>query len=497
MALLDFMTGRRAATPNTTATPQAAIKPLPQTHEEWTLKMEVQEAWYDQARYTADESATGNLFRAEREDGTLIIETKRLTRDIQFVVDADRKLLFKGLTIEVVPTGNDAADAAYLEAAVAVWTRSQGVEQSAEWGLLLCKRGTMYLAPVLHPVGMGEKKAFIVGYDPVHVRTVFSPTGLPIMDKASIKLMWRDALELAPDGELSSNPIQHTSVRLMGPRTVELEVLDAEGELEVRDVAFPMWITTFINGVVEDEQSGDPGIGPHVPLVQLKFQPSGQPEWGLWACHGMEPALASIDSLWTMIQAGGARYGNPTLFLFGARLDEEGIDSAQRFGRMFHGMDSEARAEYLEASMSGAVLLLSAVQDQRKAIRETLPEFLFLDSGANSSGKALSFRASELVSKIEEIRDRIYPCIARALEMAVSMDTGVEYTPDTRRLKITAGPVLPVDTAALIESLAKVDSMSAIQRVDVVRHLQRVGLVPIEADPVEYAEALATPAQVD
>ena len=480
--------------------PAAAEKPLPTTHEEWKALMVSWEAWYAQAPYTAAESSALNLFRAVRDNGDLIVETKRSTREVQFVIDVDRKLLFQDLVIEVIPTGKDGKvtpeDEAYLEAAVAVWQRSHGEEQAAEWGLKLCTRGTHYLAPVLHSTGLGARKAYIVSYDPMLVHTVWHHSGIPLMVGASISMPYYDKPTMNPTGELTQNQVLNSYVRTLGPRSITRQVQDAEGDTIDQITREGMWVTTYKNGEeVEEESGGFPELAGAIPLVQMKFQPSGQLGYGLWACHGLTLGLSAIDSMSTMTQAAGIRYAAPTMVMTGADLDTQGAGEVQRFGTTLHGLPADAQVYNLEAKMSGSEMLLKDAQDRRASLRSTFPEFLFVGVAADSSGTALSYRAAQLVSKIEEIRSRIYPALARVLEMAVSMDTEQQYTPDTRRLKITAGPVLPVDVAALIESLSKVDALSAIQKVDVVRQLQRVGLVPVDADAQTYADELVAPVE--
>ena len=77
----------------------------PQTFDEWQRVYGRREAAYTGRLYDLEELRHHRLFRALDPGGAVIAETRRLTRDIQHVVDVDAAALASTWTIEPAGTG--------------------------------------------------------------------------------------------------------------------------------------------------------------------------------------------------------------------------------------------------------------------------------------------------------------------------------------------------------------------------------------------------------
>ena len=198
----------------------------------------------------------------------------------------------------------------------------------------------------------------------------------------------------------------------------------------------------------------------------------------------MERGIALLDSLITQIQAVGNRYGDPKLFLKGAKFGAD--TSAITFGRAISGIPADGELGYLEPTMSGVKALLDALGRLNAMTRETFPEFSIFGGGAAASGEALRYRGEAFVRKLQSARGRAHPQVARAIGMGVAMAAGVAYDPDAVPFRLECGPVLPVDTDADLARVHDVKMRSGFRIGDYTRHLQRLGLVGVENDPVDY-----------
>jgi len=243
-------------------------------------------------------------------------------------------------------------------------------------------------------------------------------------------------------------------------------------------------VLAYRDGDLIPEQSGPHRLGV-VPLVHVPFLPYADPEHGLWAAPGLEGAMAHVDSIHAMIRAVGNRYGEPRLAVKGATVGDDA--DVLKFGRIISGLPEGGDVFYVEPTMAGINALLAAAQAAREAIKETIPEFLFTEAGAGSSGTALSLRATQFRSKMREVRSRWYRGLARVTEYAVAIAGQRAWDPDTIDLRVTSGPILPPDIEAELRALALARSDGGLKRADYVRHLQRLGIVGSEHDPEEYA----------
>ena len=403
----------------------------------------------------------GQLFRALDDDGNVIAITRRLHRDVQHVVDVATAALAAGLVLGV---SADAPDGLY-KAARRIWRR--GARTSVgKWARLLTAMGDYYL----EPVRVGPGKARLVGYDARVVVSEYSTDGLERLERVTITHQFADTTTaVSADGKpVITNTTPHVYQRIL----TETEII------------------VTLDGELVEEQSGIHGLGV-VPCVHLQSIPTSEPEHALWVGHGMDRAEAEVDSLMSMISAIGDRTGNPRLEIKGAKVADE--SKISRFGRIlnFHGGSKDALAaagaRYIEPTLAGVAVLLSASEILLADVRASMPEFIFGNAGANASGDALRLRMDQYKAKYTEIRDRWQDGLSRALGMALAIEAGRPFDEEIAdALAWDAPPLTPINVQDIIAAVVAADGLGAIRAVDVVRSLQKTGLVDPSVDPAEY-----------
>ena len=240
----------------------------------------------------------------------------------------------------------------------------------------------------------------------------------------------------------------------------------------------------YCQGQPVPSESGRNPLGA-VPLVRVAYRDVGDGSLSTWAGYGYEDALAAVDSFFTQLQALTTRHANPILKAIGvqvaqdARLSEAGRSVALPIG---------ADLQWLEATLQGANTALDAASKMREALVQTLPEFLFVDSGASSSGTALSYRAGAFVAKIEPIRRGFYRALAEVVGMAVAIDYGAPWDDLADVYVVDGGSALPMDVSATSTLTAQLLTQGLLTAADAVRVLQGLGVgVPEDADAGDYA----------
>ena len=262
---------------------------------------------------------------------------------------------------------------------------------------------------------------------------------------------------------------------------------DGMGAVEVyKRVLTKERIDVYYNGVLSVAESGPHGLGV-VPAVHLQALPFDQPEHSLPAASGIERIVARMDSLMTQAGAVGARFANPTLATFGFKVGRN--SDVQRFGRMIDGAPKDGRAEYIEATTASITQLLEAMREADRHLRDTCPEVLFSSDAAQESAEARSLRGNSFELKMEAMRGGIYGELCRVTGMAVALDANRAFGEEDEQFIIHAPPVLPRGVKSELEALALIEPK--IKRSDYIRHLQRLALVPADADPESYAAEVA------
>lgn len=457
-----FGGGGRVPDPATNGQPSGPNR-IPTTHEEWVQRYSWLHDAYVGGPYSVGDMKALGLFRALDPDGDVILETRRLTRDVQHVVDTGAQALW-GATPAIDLMPGMAGTPADLETAARVWRRSRVTEQKERWSRWGASMGDVVLeAARLNTAPPYDVR--IVGYDPRVCEVEYDDaTGCEIA-RVVITQPYLDMPDAGPRGTAGGMGVLHEYVR----------ILDRES------------VTVYRDGVLVPEESGPHLLGV-VPAVHLSWLPYVDPSHGLWTAVGLEQPLALIDSLLTQVQAIGVRHANPLLAISGAKIASgAGVFD---FGRVLSGLPADGKAEYLEASLQGVAQLLEAANVARQQARDTLPEFLFTQAGASASGAALNFWAAAFVAKMESIRGRWSPGLARVTEYAVRMEQGSAYDPDDALYRVQAPPVLPVNVEGEVKVLHDVLERGGIRLIDYVRGLQRIGVLGAEVDPEEYAAAL-------
>jgi len=401
-----------------------------------------------------------NLFVAVDSQDREITVTRRMTRDLQFVCEVDAaSIASNSLALQVRPdliSPDDDAGLA-LERGAEVWRRSGVDRQRQRWALNLCVFGEGYLEALNTKEG-----AVVVWHDPRTVEVQLDPTGRYI-ERAVITIYHASGLEIDPE---------------TGAYTGERKTV------QYRRVITPAAVQVFRDGQPVAAESGRNPLGA-VPLVRVAYRDVGDGSLSTWAGYGYEDALAAVDSFFTQLQALTTRHANPILKAIGvqvaqdARLSEAGRSVALPIG---------ADLQWLEATLQGANTALDAASRMREALVQTLPEFLFVDSGASASGTALSYRAGAFVAKIEPIRRGFYRALAEVVGMAVAIDYGAQWDDLADVYVVDGGSALPMDVTATSELTVSLLTQGLLTASDAVRVLQGLGVgVPEDADSADYA----------
>lgn len=439
--------------------------PYPTTHEQWVARYGwLSDSYTGEAYTTGDMTALG-LFRALDPDGKVILETRRLTRDVQHVVNVGATALWGATaTLDWQAGRRSTGVAERLERASRVWRRSRVQERKGTWATWGASMGDV----VIEAVRTNPRPPYdsvLVAYDPRLCEVDYDDlTGTEIV-RLVVKIPYFEAATAGPRGTTGGLTQLREYVRILTPES----------------------ITVYRDGELVEAESGDHNLGV-VPAVHLGWLPYVDPAHSLWTAPNLEQPIALVDSLLTQVQAIGARHANPILATPGVTMPA-GTDIFA-FGRVVTGMPAGADVKYVEANLQGVATLLEAANIARQQARDTLPEFLFSQAGASSSGAALNFWASAFVSKIEGIRGRWSPGLARATQYALLLDEDAEYDPDDEMFQVLAPPVLPVNVEAEVATLETVMDRGGMLLVDYVRSLQRIGVLNAEHDPDEYAAAL-------
>lgn len=432
------------------------LRAIPETEAGWQQRYGWLWDWYLGAPYSQSDVAALSLFRASDVDGNLIAMAQRLTRDAQFVVDTDVHALAGGRwSLDLA--GGRTGGSGLIREGEAVWRRSQLQSRRASWLRAVCAMGDAFLEAV-----RTEGGTRIVAYDPRHVAVEYSPDGMDLLS-ATIRIPYID-----PEGV---------------PRVYERHL--------TRDAIEVTEQRTDGGADVVQEESGEHGLGV-VPMVHLQCQQIvGIPEHSLWSGHGLDLYTAAMDSMMAQLRAIATRYAHPHIVAKGVRLGDTSGDGGglEQFGRIFNGLPDDASVEYLEAGMGAIQPIYDVVRQYGDSVRATIPEFTLAGSGANTSGRALEFRADQFRRKMRDLATRTHAQVARITEYAVLMQRGQPYSGQDR-YRIGAPPPLPIDDTQRVTLVQQAMSAGLMTRADGVRHMQAVGLVDEEIDAQAYADGL-------
>lgn len=414
---------------------------------------------YTGSDYTDQEVQDYNLFQAKNGDNQVIATAKRITADIRFVVHVDAaSIASDGVSLQVreamLPGGQESAPLA-LELGQAVWRRSGVGLHLLRWASNTCILGDYWLE-----VQRGASGAVLVGHDPRRVVATMDPTGQTVQQLVVSHQYTDDATIDPRTGAFSGKPEQHLYRRVVTPTEVRV----------------------YRDDRLVPEESGPNTLGV-VPAVRLSYRPILDGHLSEWAGSGYEAAVAAVDSARTQVLSIVTRHANPILALIGARLAAG--EDLQTIGRTI-AVPGDADVKWLEAALNGVQVAVEQADALRSALKETLPEFLFVESGASSSGSALSYRAGAFVAKIEPIRQSIYSQLARCIGWAVAIDAGVPWSEAADYYTVDGGEALPMDVAASSGLYVGLAAGGWLTGADTVRRLQGLQLIGPDEDPAEY-----------
>lgn len=452
---------------------RASFRPtFPTTHDEWCAAYAQRHRAYVGEPYDVAEIKAMGLFRAIDPNGFVLAETRRLTRDYAFVVDTDvNAIVGAGLSLEVagrVRAADEVLAAALQVQGEAIWRRSELAKHLERWVRSWAVKGDLFLEAVL--TSTSPRTAQIVMYQPHQVEVAYDETGTGIAS-AVVSVAYLEA----PEPDASTGQVLTTGDRAM--RTY------------VRRLT-PQVIEVWRDGVYSPDESGPHMLG-RVPLVHVPYIPYDEPDHGLGAGFGLDEPIALIDSFLTQVRAIGNRHANPILAAIGVRLaDGSDILKLGRTANIPEGGD----LKYIEADLHGVEVLLDAVQRHRETVRATYPEFLFIEAGANASGEALSYRASQFESKMLAIRARLFTALAEVTEMCRCLETRQAFAAEMMPYRVVGGPVLPRSVATVLGNVGTALDRRLMRQADAVAVVQGLGLVDKERDPAEYAASVATEA---
>lgn len=406
--------------------------------------------------YTLAEVQRLALFRAVGTDDVTTAITQRIMRDGAFVCGVDAAAIATdGVTLGTTPGAEDRLDDGRAQ-----WEQSAISDNLPWWATNLCVDGLGYLEVFLTAPGVPA----IVWHQPTSVEVSKDRAGSTIT-QAVITILEPPAWSVSADGSIDVGGKPTTYRRLLTPAKIAAWRDDA---------ALP-------------DETGPNTLG-RVPLIEVAFAKCADGSMPLNACQGIDDAIALINSTIMQIGTIGSRNANPTLLTIGARL-ADGADM-QKAGKVL-SVPADADIKWLELSMTGLRSLVETMVAVLDAVRQTMPEFLFVDSGANSSGTALSYRAGAFVAKIQPVRARMYAALAEAVSLAVCLAAGRPWSPDEMVYAVDGGSPLPMDVASGAALRQTLMDAGLLRREDVVSWLQAARVAP-EGDPAGYAaKALA------
>lgn len=427
----------------------------PETWEEWQDEYQRREERYNGEGYNDAEIREWHLFEARTDADEVIARTQQLTRDHQLVAEIGGSALAIGATLQDGPVNSPALTAEGQQ----IWRRSGLLNNLTDPAKMLVKLGRVGIEAALNQDG----EPILLLHEPDQYRVSYGITNRSEITRVAITIPYWDEVQIGPTGEVLDSGTPHTYVRILTPEDV----------------------TTWIDGKIDDAQSGAHGLGV-VPFVNCTFNRVGLTEHGHHAAHGLAPAIAHYDAAFMQMRAIGNRNGNPLLVGRGVTFGSTS-DAASKLGRLLGLSDPASDLHYLEISAQGIKVLLEAANAARLAARETLPEFLFAGAGADASGEALRWRASAFERKYAGVRESWFRQLATITQIAQIYGAGGAYDPAEAYYEVVGAPLLPPDVSGEMEALEATTRIQRLTPADYVRRYQRLGLVPSSADPDTYA----------
>lgn len=430
---------------------------LPSTESGWKARYMWLADWYAGEPYADDDVKALRLFKAVDADDEVIAMAQRLTRDFQFVIDTDTHALAGGRWSLQMAGGVVAQE--QLEAGEAVWRRSGLQAHKAGWIRSMANLGDLWV----ESVRMDDDTVQLVAYDARHCTPEYSADG-QTLERLTIQIRYFGA----PDAD--GTRALHVYTRTLTPDRIEATEDDRDG------------VPVTVVG-----QSGEHKLGV-VPAVHLRMtEIVGCPEHSLGAGHGLDLPMGAMDSAMAQVRAVFERYAHPKLVVTGARM---GTNNFEQFGRYIDALPEGADMSYLEPTMAGLQPMWEVIRGYMADVRSTIPEFTLAGAGANTSGRALEFRADQFRRKMLDAQTRTHAEIAKVTHYAVLMGEGLAYDGADRGYRIVAPPPLPIDGTGRAQIVVTAVEGGLLKRVDGVKQMQALGILDEEIDAEAYAAEL-------
>ena len=430
-------------------------EPYPSTEAGWRERYFSLQRAYEHGEYGDGEVKAAHLWAARGDDGKVIDIARRLFGFFRFICDVDARALIgpKGLTLEV----EGADDAALLAKGEAVWRRSRLKQAVRRWARLTAVCGDFYVEAV-RDSATAPFRTRMVGYPADWVTPQYDDTGERLI---SVEIAFVYMETPAANTPALRSAVQHSYRR----------VIDAER------------VTVYVDDKVVSSQ---PHYVGRAPVVHMMWAPWIAPEHSLPAAHGLDAAVARLDSFAAQMGAVANRYADPKTVVTGATVGAGGDLGA--FGRIISAPNPDAKVAYLETAATAVGPLLDVMREIMAHIRETAPEFLFADATATESGTARAYKAAALEMKIGEVRGHWFAALAEITGIAVAMDDNAIYDPERYPFDIDAAPFIQPDVDAVVQTL--VSASPYLLKRDVVRKLQAIGLADDDMSVDDYVTAL-------
>lgn len=433
----------------------------PVTWDDIKAEYDRRERVYLGLEYDGPERRMMNLFEARDQQDRLIATTRRILRDVGFTIEVDAAAIATSRCTLRIRSDVEQSPATldnYRTLGEGIWRRSQVDEQLGSWALRGCCLGRWIFEAQLGPEGLG----YIVPHDPRVMR------------------VWRDGF-----GRIARALMVSETEALPGPLSSENKAQSA-GVIRTHRELTPTVQRTLVDGVLTEEPIR---LG-LVPVTVWTYRDVGK-DLPLWAGHGYEDCLASVDSAFKQLQTIGTRQANP--LLVGSGVDIGAGADVSAMGRSV-AIPAGSDLSWLEPDLKGIDALTAAAVNQVTMLRATIFEFLFTEAGSGASGLALSHRASGFVGKIEPIREAFYRALALAVSYALAIELRRPWTEDLDVFVVDGGEALPLDVEAMAALYMTMVREGIKKPVEAIADLQALGLIQ-PGDPTVYWAELQAEAE--
>lgn len=389
-------------------------------------------------------------------DRTLPETVKQVFNPVRKIINTDKALILKGLSIDVDDRFRDALE---------------NLENWNNWDYLKT-RIVLYL--------------LIEGYCVVQAIPVYEGNSIINIDLVMYEKSQINAVERDSSGRV-------TYIQLHGTENgLPVDVTISESEFEY-----------YVDGQLDEERSGVNAWG-FVPVIEFFGLSGREPTEALGRVDAIIDAIDLINKYeWDIHEISDLHANPPVVGSFGEIEDdtknehtnqEEGEEylttgQARKYLRVWDMTDGQAK--YLE--MQGNVMKVTA--EQKDKLKESLmkeyPELLLAEiaSGSGLSGYAISLKLTDLISTIEDYRARLGEALRDIWNMAGEM-LGFDWD-----VSVSFQPVLEHDSTDKMKIISDAVDRSIMPRKLATRLI--VTMLDIEDNPEDVWQMLQKEEQVE